>query len=581
MEYTLSFIEPGTQLISVTIRVEGGKKGEKTTFHLPKWRPGRYELQRFDKLIGEVQAFDEGSKQARTVTQITTHSWEIETGAEGCIIHYLFYANQRDSGGSVFDKDGIYLNPCNFLLYTTDTIHEPCTMALEIPESYRIACGLKQEKNTLFAKDFHELADSPLFASDKLQHDDFYVGELHVHLWFMGECKPDFGSFRKDITAYTQAQIAVFGDCPVSEYHYLCLILPYTFRHGVEHQTASVNTIGPGFNLMQPEKYNSFIELLSHEFFHTWNVKYLRPADMYPYEYDKENYSELHYITEGITSYYGDLMLYKSGIYNLNRFIKNLNTEIYDHSLLPGKDKISLRKASFNSWVNGYGAETGIPNHKISFYTKGYIVAFLLDYEIRSHSKNKFSLDNVLREMYQKIAKQSKGYTKADFKEICEKFGGKSFDAFFEKYIDGISPLEDALKSAGKYFGLVLRKIGASATSENIWGLKLAGNQIQGIHPNSPAALAGLSKGDEIVAVNGYKATSGEELFRYFSEEEEITIHYFHFEQIQSVVLVQSEFREEKIPTLAISAFPSEDSEENIVEWIKIQPFEPNLVVGR
>ncbi|MBX7242369.1 MAG: PDZ domain-containing protein [Bacteroidia bacterium] len=575
MEYRLSFERPSEQLISVSIHAKGGEKGAKEIYRLPKWRPGRYELQRFDKLIADLEAVSDSGKKL-AVKALSTHSWEIETGEEDYTIRYVFYANQRDSGGSAFDKDGIYVNPCNLLLYRKESIDDPCTLTLNLPEGYTLACGLPRNGNTLFANDFHEMADSPFFASDKLQSMDFHVNNLHVYLWFMGECKPDFGRFQRDITEYTEAQIAVFGDCPVSEYHYLCLILPYTFRHGVEHQTSSVNTMGPGFNLMQEDKYQSFIELLSHEFFHTWNVKYLRPADMYPYDYDRENYSELHYITEGITSYYGDLMLYKSGIYTLERFLKNLNSELYEHHLMPGKEYISLEKASFNSWINGYGAESGIPNRKISFYTKGYIVAFMLDYEIRSGSENVFSMDEVLREMYQAIGRKHKGYTKEDFKTLCEKFAGKPLDDFFEKYIEGVVSLEEGLKKAGKYFGFTLRKTHAALPSENIWGLKLAGNQIAGVHPDSPAAKSGLTKGDEIVAVNGYKASPNEDLWRYFSGEENIRVHYFHFEQLKSAVLQNSRSMDASIPVFIQSAFPSEDVESNIEKWVTITPFEAN-----
>ncbi len=579
MEYTLSFERASEQLITVFIRSKGGEKGTKEIFRLPKWRPGRYELQRFDKLIGDLEAVSDSGKKLG-VKALSTHSWEIETGAENYTLSYVFYANQRDSGGSAFDKEGIYVNPCNLLLYTKEKINNSCELTLNLPEGYVLACGLPRKGNVLLANDFHELADSPFFASDKLQSIDFQVKDLKVYLWFMGECKPDFERFQKDITAYTEAQIAVFGDCPVLEYHYLCLILPYAFRHGVEHQTSSVNTMGPGFNLMQENHYQSFIELLSHEFFHTWNVKFLRPADMYPYDYDRENFSDLHYVTEGVTSYYGDLMLYKAGIYTLERFLKNLNMELYEHHLMPGREYISLEKASFNSWINGYGAESGIPNRKISFYTKGYIVAFMLDYEIRSGSENAFSMDEVLREMYQTIAKQQKGYTKSDFKSICEKFAGKSLDDFFQKYIEGVEPLEEGLKKSGKYYGFTLRKTPSLLSSENVWGLKLSGNQIIGVHPESPAAKSGLTKGDEIVAINGYKATPNEDLWRYFSGEENIRVHYFHFEQIKSVVLNNAHSMDASIPVFIQSSFPSENVEGNIEKWVSITPFESNSVIG-
>lgn len=569
MQYRLYFKNPSRQVIDIEIDTQA--HCDNPIFHLPKWRPGRYELQRFDKLITDVSAKKE-TEESISIAKLSTHSWQLQAKkGENLTLSYRFYANQRDSGGSVYDADGIYINPCNLLLYAEESIDKPCSLALNIPADYEIATGLPKEGNTLFAKDFHEMADAPFFAGNNLLHHTFQVLDLKVHLWFWGECKPDLPKFEADIRTYTETQITLYGDCPVSEYHYLLQILPYRFRHGVEHQHCSVNTFGPGLTLMNHDRYESFIELLSHEFFHTWNVKYVRPADMYPYDYGKENYSELHYVTEGVTSYYGDLMLLKSGIYDVKRFLKNLNIELADHYAMPGKDYISLTQASFNSWVNGYGAETGIPNRKISFYTKGYIVAFLLDCEIRKGSDNQYSMDNVLRDTYQLIAKSGRGYTEADYKALCEQYAGKDLSEFFEKYIHGLTPLEDALRAAGKYMGWALKNGSAATISDAKWGLKLNGNIVDGVYPDSPAEQAGISKGDEIVAINHQKATLTEALFDYYSEEESLSIIYFHFEQIKEAVLQQDKNTTRMIPFLADSPFPIEAAEENRNAWQKVE----------
>lgn len=566
MNYSLYFKRAAEQLIE--IEIETVATGKPQIFRLPKWRPGRYELQRFDKLLSDFQVKNIQNENI-PFQKLSTHTWQVVAKAgETLRLSYVFYATQRDSGGSSFDANGIYVNPCNLLLYQEETINDPCTMTLHIPDTYEIACGLPRVDKLLAAKNFHELADSPFFAAPDLQHHEFDVRDLHIHLWFWGDCKPDFERFETDIRGYTEAQFKVFGDCPVPEYHYLCQILPYKFRHGVEHQTASVNTYGPGYSMMQKERYEPFIELLSHEFFHTWNVKYLRPADMYPYNYGGENFSALHYVTEGVTSYYGDLMLLKGGVYSLERFLQNLNAELIEHHAMPGKDYISLEQASFNSWINGYGADTGIPNRKISFYTKGYIVSFLLDYEIRKNSENSYSLDDVLREMYQSIAKNEKGYTKEDFQTICEHFAGKKMPSFFEKFIENTDSLDEELKKAGKYFGLALKYGKFSPLPESLWGLKMNGNLIEGIVPNSPALQAGLSKGDEIVAINGSKMSSPAEIWAYLQAEKSIEVHYFHFEQLKQTTLTKAESYQPQIPFYTLSPFPAEDVEGNVAAWV-------------
>lgn len=560
MQYQLYFEKPARQLIRVVCSFVAGS--EQPTLHLPKWRPGRYELQRFDKLIADVIA-------NVPIRRTATHTWELQAEVgQKVTVSYHFYANQRDSGGSVFDANGIYINPCNLLLYQTETLASPCSMQLHLPAGYQLACGLSQEGNTVFADNYHDLADAPLFAAPDLLHHAFEVMDLKVHLWFWGECKPDLARLEKDISAYTETQIRLFGDCPVKAYHYLLQILPNTFRHGVEHQGSSVNTFGPGIRLMETPYYQSFIELLSHEFFHTWNVKYLRPADMYPYTYHEENYSELHYVTEGVTSYYGDLMLLKAGVYDVPRFLHNLNVELADHYRMPGKDHVSLSQASFNSWINGYGADTGIPNRKISFYTKGYIVAFMLDMLIRRESQNAHSLDEVLRSMYQQIAKNGRGYTKEDYKHLCEQLAGKNLDDFFAKYIDGTEPLDKELKSALKHLGMTFSQTMLSLTEQK-WGFRLSESRVENVLPDSPAERAGIAKGDELVALNGQKF-SGEEMFRFWANETELDLHFFHFHRLYQAKMVAGTEPLMLIPLVEFSPFPIEEAEENREKWVSL-----------
>ncbi len=258
-------------------------------------------------------------------------------------------------------------------------------------------------------------------------------------------------------------------------------------------------------------------------------------------------------------------------IYSVKRFLKNFNIEIEELYGMPGKDYISLTQSSFNSWVNGYGIDTGIPNRKISFYTKGYIVAFLLDYEIRQGSQNQYSMDNVLRDTYQLIAKSGRGYTENDYKKLCEQYASKDLTEFFEKYIHGTVALDDALRAAGKYMGWTL-KIGTSAVAAVAkWGLKLNGNSVEGVYPDSSAEQAGISKGDEIVAINHKKATLTETLFQYFAEEENISIIYFHFEQLKEAILQKDKHNSRPIPFYADSPFPIESAEENRNAWQKIE----------
>ncbi|MDB4286257.1 PDZ domain-containing protein, partial [bacterium] len=551
-------------------------KGRPVLFHLSKWRPGRYELQRFDRNISDVLVrFPDGHKYSPE--RLTTHSWEVDVteGAE-FIFEYTYYAHQLDAGGSFYDSDFIYVNGINMLMYTLEDLDEPCELLLNIPEDYQIACGLPREGNMFFAKDYHQVVDAPLLASRDLLHYEFEASGIPTHFWFQGPCAPDRKRLEEDVRRYTQKQLEVFGDFPVESYHYLCVMRPDKFRHGVEHFNSTVITMGPGFRFNDPDFYRSFIEICSHEFFHTWNVKALRPADMFPYDYGGENYSRLHFITEGVTTYYGDLMIWKGGGWDTQSWLQSLNGEIRRFYQMGGKSSVSLDQASLESWINGYN-QTGTPNRRISFYTKGYLVAFLLDVEIRKATGNEHSLDEVMRLMYQRIAKAGRGYTREDYKGIAEELSGLDLDTFFEDYISGVRDLEDALQIAGEYMGFELRQRTHPNTLTSYFGIEWVEREngrifVSNLYPDSPGLTAGLSKGDELVSLNGWKVkTNVEEVLNFVDRTKPIEVHFFHQEKLRKSYMKSGNKFLRYIPQFFDISHPTDEQLQNRREWQKVR----------
>ncbi|MEZ4826947.1 MAG: hypothetical protein R3C61_11805 [Bacteroidia bacterium] len=320
--------------------------------------------------------------------------------------------------------------------------------------------------------------------------------------------------------------------------------------------------------------YKSWLEISSHELFHTWNVKALRPAEMYPYRYGEENYSRLHYITEGITTYYGDLMIWKGRIWDAKQWISSINGELSTHYNMGGMAYISLEEASFQSWVNGY-QKTGTPNRRISFYTKGYLVSMLTDIEIRKATQNRYCLDHVLAEMYHTIAKNGRGYTKEDYQNIIEKTTGHDFGGFFEKYISGIHPLEQALVRLGEYMGLNLYMIPPEDPADAWWGMKAGVNAqgdtlVENLLPGSPLLSAGISEEDEIVSINGLKVEGNlNDLLRYFSSfpDQDMEIHYFHLNRLRTARIAAKADFYRMIPQFALKPSPTAIQKENFELW--------------
>jgi predicted metalloprotease with PDZ domain len=547
MNYSLFFENPELHLIRVQMNLPAHHGNQ--AVHLPRWRPGRYEMARYAERIVDARAWAENGR-ALEVYKTDTHTWQIAMEGEPAVFEYKYHAIVADAGGSFFDQDQVYVNPCNLLMYDVTRMDAACEMTLYLPEDYRIACGLRHNGNTLLADSYHDLVDAPLIASQTLQHHAFVVQDILFNIWFQGDVKPNWHRIEGDYTAIIKAQLRMFRGFPAEDYHFMYQIHNKRIYHGVEHRNSTVIALGPGYQMDEEEKYEEQLSISSHELFHAWNVKAIRPAEMRPYSYDREQYSRLHYITEGVTTYYGELMVLKAGIWSLDVFLKAFNRDfLQKHFANNGRDHISLEHSSFESWLVGYG-DSGVPNRKISFYTKGGLAAFLLDVIIRKGSANDRSLDSVMLEMFERFGRTGVGYTKQDYKTIAETHAGHSLDDYFRDFISGIVPMEKALGEAADYLGLALIPKDADTLAERVYGFIVydegGSAKIKQVHEGSPAEAAGLAVGDLIVAIQGHRTLVNdvEPLLRFLTDDEDVQVHVFRNEMLEHIVLEsQSDYR--------------------------------------
>ena len=573
MKYRLFFEDPLLHLIRVEVELFPTSSGVFELF-LPKWRPGRYELGSFAENITDVHA-STVSGEPLSVFKSAFNSWSVNvSGTDRIFFHYSFFANNASAGDCFFSTDQVSINGVNLLMYHPERIAEPCELELNLPDNYKIACGLRRENQTLFADNFHQLVDGPILASPSLQHFSVPVSGVEHNLWFMGDVHPDANKISEDFRKFGEAQVLLYGGFPVQEYHYLFLIHNKHFYHGVEHYNSTMIALGPGYKLMHPELYEEFLGVSCHELFHTWNVKAIRPVEMQPYFYDGENYSKLHYVTEGVTTYYGDLMLLKSGVWDLENYLRVFNNSVLKrHYQNQGRNHITLEEASYDSWVNGYKA--GIANRKISYYSKGALAAFILDHLIREASANARSLDTVMREMYERFGKTGIGYTGDDYKAIAEAHAGINLDDYFAEIIAGKLPLEQRLKAAGNYFGLDLNRRKPTTKTERNLGFRALEQSgaftVRHLHEGSPAMEAGLAVGDELIALNGVRITKRnlQDVFEYLGSDQAFEFTLFRDERLQKIAMQKTTFRAE-LYMLNQVADPSEAQLRNRAAWIQI-----------
>ena len=199
---------------------------------------------------------------------------------------------------------------------------------------------------------------------------------------------------------------------------FLYQLLPYKHYHGVEHQNSTVITLGPAELLMTEALYKEFLGVSCHELFHAWNIKSIRPAEMQPYDYSRENYFRTCYVAEGVTTYYGEYLLARAGVRTAAQYFEELNAVLRKHFDDRGRDNLSLADASMDLWLDGY--KPGVPDRKVSVYHKGALVALLLDLTLRRLSQHQRSLDDVMRRLYQEFGQTGIGYTEADYQRIVD-----------------------------------------------------------------------------------------------------------------------------------------------------------------
>src|SRR6218665_1773775 len=510
MKYIISYTQPHHHYIDIEFIADNITLTE-TLVQLPAWRPGRYELGNFAKNIQKWAAYDEKGT-ALKFQKVSKDCWKVQTkDVKTLHIRYNYYAAEINAGSTFLDATQLYMNPVNCCVFIPERISEPCTLELKLPADYEVACGLtpsSQEKageKCYTAKDFHELADSPFIASATLQHNQFVCEGTEFNFWFQGECKPDWSKLNNDFIKFCNHQLEMFKAAPFEKYHFLFQILPYKMYHGVEHTTSTVIALGPGYNLMKGELYEDLLGVSCHELFHAWNIKTIRPVEMHPYDYTKENYSKLGYVCEGVTTYYGDYLLYRCGVFNEQQYFQTFNERLQKHFDNFGRFNLSVADSSFDTWLDGYAP--GIPNRKTNIYDEGNLLAFVTDMFIRKNSENKHSLDDVMCYLYNEFALQNKGYSDQDYKGVVEHFANASFDNIFNNYINGIADYEPLLQEAMSYVGCGLVKTSSSKFAEHALGIKVhevAGVcKVSAVFSGSAADEAGISINDDLLLVNG------------------------------------------------------------------------------
>lgn len=516
--YTISKDSKRTHHIQFEAKVKVVNK-KSMTLSLPVWRPGRYEIANYAQYLKDFKVVNE---QGKTCKYHKNHhsDWTIRTlGCKEIIISYSFYSDRIDAGFSYTDEHQIYLNPVNCFFYAKN---HPCQYELKfrVNRQYRIYSSLQSKsKFVLKAKSYDELFDSPIIASDNAKVSVFKVGNYSIRNVFQGFVHPDFKKLKNDFTKFIALQIKCFGRLPVNEFTFLNQIVTHKLFHGVEHKKNTVLAYGPSYLLHQENGYQRFLGLACHEFYHIWNVKHIRPIEMSPYDFSKENIHSVGYIIEGVTTYQGDVKLWQSKVINDDAYFNLLSEELNKHLNNSGRYNQSVRESSVDLWLDGYSL--GIPGKKVSIYTEGCLISLIIDILLLEKTNGKYGLDEVMREMYEAHS-SNKGYQEQHFIDTIKSLGGNFIGSLYNRLINDSQSYEKDLKKALGVVGLILKKESINIMETN-FGIKTDGKghpKVVSMMSGSPAEKAGIAVGYNIHSINDINLEGNlNEWLEYFNNQ--------------------------------------------------------------
>jgi len=512
--FEVSMSKPQTHMLEVEVRVKhpaSAPAAAEEFLVMPVWTPGSYMIREFARHVQDFQAKD-ASGRALQWEKTNKNTWRIvPNGAREWSASYRVYANELSVRTNQLNSDHAFWNNAALLMYLDGYLDAPSTLRILAPQPWKIATGLPAAgKNTFRAENFDILYDSPVEVSN-FKTISFSVKNVPHRIVIDGEGNYDPEKMKADVQKIVATSIELMGgEIPYRDYTFI-LHLRSNTGGGLEHLNSTA--LGyPRFGFQPETRYRGFLGLVSHEFFHLWNVKRIRPDALGPFDYSKENYTKLLWVAEGITSYYGDLILRRAGLMSEKDYLASLARAFQSFQRVPGRRVMSAEEASFDTWIKYYRQDENSINSQIDYYDKGAIVGLLLDLEIRKLTHNSKSLDDVMRALYSEFFKKNRNYTPADFQRLSEQMAGTSLEEFFSRYVRGREEFDynRALAAAGLRLDLSEASAGVKATEKAYLGADLSqdGDRllVSRVLEGSPAYEQGLNTGDQIVALDNMRA---------------------------------------------------------------------------
>jgi predicted metalloprotease with PDZ domain len=503
LSITVSMERPTTHYYHVVVRADG-LGGEFQDFKMPVWTPGYYRIMDYAKNVKDFRAED-GSGRPLPWEKTAKNAWRVRTGgAASVVVGYDVYAFNRFCADSYLGDDGGFITPAGVFMHVAGRLKDPATVTvLPCPGWKEVSTGLDPvpgRPGAFRAPDFDTLYDCPILIGNQEVLTFEAAGRPHtVAAYDLGSV--DRAQFADDLRRIVEAAAALMGELPYRHYTFL-LIGPG--GGGLEHLNSTAVAFDPA-SLDRAQGRRRWLSFIAHEYFHLFNVKAIRPLALGPFDYDRENTTDLLWFSEGVTVYYEHILLNRAGLLTRGEVLERLGSTIAGYENAPGRRHQPAALSSVDTWTGFFGRSEHAANTTISYYDVGCGLGLLLDLKIREASNGRSSLDDAMRTLYRTFYKEKKrGFTGRELREVCERTAGaplgEIFDAYaattaewdYAKYLApaGLAIDLEPRPAAGPWFGASTQDRNGSAV-------------VSTVEAGSPASQAGLSAQDEILAIDG------------------------------------------------------------------------------
>jgi predicted metalloprotease with PDZ domain len=561
IHYAIRPAQPGAHLFHVTVTVdEPDPEGQR--FMLPAWIPGSYMIREFARHIGRLTALA-GDRRVEA-SKLDKHTWRCAPVDGPLTLAYEVYAWDLSVRAAHLDQTHGFFNGSSVFLLPIGHERARCSVDVLPPEDaayadWRLITGLTPARGTrrggfgtYTARDYDELIDCPV-EMGRFALGRFVVLGVPHEIAVTGRVpRLDMARLTADLARVCEAQIRLFEPrsavAPFARYSFMVMAVEDSYG-GLEHRNSTALICKrddlPHVGMKDSSAgYRTFLGLASHEYFHAWNVKRIRPAAFVPYDLTRENHTRLLWAFEGFTSYYDDLLLARAGLLSEAQYLDTLAATLTTVLQRSGRLKQSVAESSFDAWIKYYRPDENAPNSVVSYYQKGALVALALDLSLRAQTRGRRSLDDVMRLLWQQYQAAGADYAGVDEDGVLaaiEQSSGLPMARLVREWTEGTRDPDFAALLAP--FGIVFeRRPALDPPHLALLGCKLAagaGARIEQVFDGGPARAAGLSGGDVLVALDGLRTTASslDRLLARYQPGESVELHAFRRDELMRVAL--------------------------------------------